>query len=313
MKDNVYHFNPEKYKKKDSNKKYRKYLLYLVLLFIIIFIIFYLFFRSPEMVEVKYGEVTDGFETSALLIREEEIITSPASGEVTVLHEEGKRLHHGSEVIKINKDGREILLYNHSSGLISYNVDGLEYLTANEVNKFTPEKFNELERDFRQIESGHWVEKGQPVFRLVDNYSIYAMIKTSPREASRYREGEIIFVRAGYLEEDMTEGRIIDIQNFSQSALITMKLDRFIDAWLSSRWANIEFIKNIHSGLIVPREAVFNRPEGRGVLVVDSQGEFSFERVKIIRETSDGMVVEGLEIGDMVIVNPEDVNFGQEG
>ncbi|MFW5995714.1 MAG: HlyD family efflux transporter periplasmic adaptor subunit [Halanaerobiaceae bacterium] len=307
MKDNIYYL---------KNSRYKKLIIKwaLIIFFILVvlsFFLYYIFFRTPRVTEVRHGEFVDGFSTRALLVRNEEVVETPQAGELTLLRKEGERLHSGQRVASLSSRGEDVYMFNRRPGLISFSIDGLEELSPEKAKDLSPEEFESFDRNFRQRVDGDYIGKGQPVFRIIDNNLFYVVVETARKEADRYRVNEEVFVTSRDLE-GRVEGRIRNISVSSEQALIIVELKRFIDKWLSSRWVQIEFIKNIHSGFVIPRGAVFNQPEGRGVLVRDSHGNLSFKRVEIQRENREEALVEGVDIGDEVVVNPETVDYGRE-
>ncbi len=312
MKDNVVYYNDKKkYIGKLRLKKRLKKILLLFLILLFIFLLYILFFYNrPEIIEARYGEIIDGFNTEAIIIRDETKYIAGDSGIINLFQNEGKRLSSGEKVLEINGS----LVFNHHPGLISYTIDGLENnLHPSEINNYRPEDFKNINYNIKRISSSQYVNTGDPLYKIINNNYLYLMFLVNKEEADRYRLNEIIFVEDDSINTGHIRGRVINITSEGDLALMTVSLNRFIDQWLDKRQVDIKFIKNIYRGIVIPRSAVFNQPAGRGVLVIDDSGRYQFKRINISNSTADYVIVTNLNVGERVIANPESVNFGQEG
>ena len=89
-------------------------------------------------------------------------------------------------------------------------------------------------------------------------------------------------------------------------------MDQFVPKWTNRRRIDLNIIKNIYRGIKIPRKAVFNQPSGRGVLKVSGYNKFEFQEITILNGNEKYVIVEGLEIGEEIITNPEDFSYGRE-
>ncbi len=307
--DNVYNLNNNNTYKADrkSNK-----LLYIIPIIIILIIVYLLFVRNKSIViRAEYGEVVDGFSSKSLIIRDEKIYYSPYSGTVKLKQEEGDRIGVGFPVISIINTEEKKTLYNHESGIISYSTDSLEEsLSLSKIENISVKEFDNLKRNFSFNMSGGSVTRGQPVYRIINNYRFYMILKTSAKEAKRYRYNELIFINSENVEGKMIKAYIKKKIIEKEEALLILELERYVREWSSVRWVEIDFIKNIYRGIVIPRNAVFTRPEGKGVLIKLNKKDFVFKKIKVINGNDEELVVSGLNIGDWVVINPEAINFG---
>ncbi len=317
-KDNIYYLAQRKYQerpyhKKEFKQKWQGKNRFLLIFTIVISMLslialYYLFHNQKILVLARYDEVVDGFKTEGLLVRDEVVYYSPLSGFVKLKQSEGERVSYGQGIIDINNT----TLYNNRPGIVSYAVDKLEErLTPGILNKISIEDYNRFKRDFSHLVDGEYLTKGQAVFRIVRTDKLYLLVKTEAEEANRYRINEKVFIRPIDLNKGLIDGRIIGTRIGENEGLLIISLNLFISEWLNMRHIDIEFIKNIYRGIIIPTSAVFTQPEGQGVLVYNSDGSYTFKKVKIIEEADNKVVVEGVEIGDSIIANPEAVDYGR--
>lgn len=313
MANKIYNLDRKRYKRK-KNKRLKKYI-YLCLILVVIIGGYYIVKNHQlQIAKARYGQIVDSFQTRGLIIRDEAVFLAPKSGHVVTKQKEGDRVNQGQKIIDIQSSGDDLMLYSQKPGIVSYASDGLEnQLEPTRLDEINIKDFNSLDRNYSQLMSGNFIEKRQPSYRIVNNYQLYIMFEASVKESDRYHHNEIVFVRSQKINTGLIKARIQRIKIEGDRALMTVKLNRFVDQWLNIRWVEVEIIKDIYRGIIIPRKAVFTQPEGKGVLLFLSGRKFKFKKVKIEEGTPEKVVVTGLEIGADVVVNPEDYNYGVGG
>ncbi len=299
-------------KKRSNTRQDNKISLYLILLVGIVFIplfLYLVFFHSrTEIIEARPGKLVDGFESRALLVREEEVFEAPQEGRISLQVDEGVRVKKGQEVLKID-DSR---VYSQLPGIISYARDGMEdLLNPGNIENISPKDFNKIEGDFFQLSRNSQVQTGDFLYRITDNYHLYLVFLIDRDEALRYREGEVVFIEKISGESDLNRSAVESINLFGRQAMISVKMNNFVREWLNMRWVEVKFIKNIHRGIVIPHRAVFNSPEGKGLLVVDRSGNINFREVEIEIRAENNLIVNNLNIGERIIANPESVDYGR--
>ncbi|MFW6281611.1 MAG: HlyD family efflux transporter periplasmic adaptor subunit [bacterium] len=312
MKDNIYylaqrkeHYNKYREAEKRGNKNYL-----LLLLIILIFILSYLYLINYQVLlyTAHYGEVVDGFQSRGLVLRNETVYSSNISGIIELRSAEGDRVSSGTEILKIN----EHLIYNNHPGIISYANDGLEeILNPYNISNINLEKYNSIKRNFKQNTNGDYIQKGQAAYRIVNNNELYIIIQCSQKEINRYLTNERVFIQSD-INGNLIRARVYDKYINGDKGLMTLKLDNFIEEWINLRWVEFKFIKNIYKGIKVPRGSVFRSSEGQGVLVYRN-GNYSFRNINIINGNTEEVIVKGIHIGEQIVVNPEELNYGRGG
>ena len=311
MVDHNNYFSSKQYKRRGYRKNKVMVLLISLALILVLLLLYYrLFFNKANIILAHYDQVIDGFEVQGLVIREERVRYSPYSGYIVLRKKEGERVDYGNEVIKIDDQ----LLYNYRPGVISYSSDGLEeVLQPDRLAEMTINDYKQARRNFKQLVNGNYLKKGQAAFRIIDNYQMYVVIETEASEAKRYRINETVFFQSDQYAHGLIDGRVAHKIVTGDQGLIIVALNMFIKEWLSLRWLDLKFIKNIYRGIVIPRKAIFTQPEGEGVLIYQPDGTHTFREVRIINGNAEEVVVDGVEVGESVIENPAAVNFGREG
>ena len=309
---------------KNKSNFFWKALLILLVFLVILFLVISQFADSrPRSEVVRFGEVVDRVESEALLIREERVFTSSAPGRVELARPEGERVSYGEKVAWLETAENRIAVYTELAGVISFARDGHEEdLRPGNIADLNFAKYQAVDPEYSHVIDGHELEEGSFLFRIVDNDHVYMAFPLPDKEVERFTPGENVFIRRSHTE-DLIPARITAINRESDSsagngdgsdkALLVIRVDRFKQRWLNQRQVEKTLIKNIYRGLVIPREAVFLTPEGRGVLVQDRDGSYRFTRVDVTGGNADKLVVEGLEIGQQIIANPESVDYGREG
>ncbi|MBF8437630.1 hypothetical protein I0Q91_11090 [Halanaerobiaceae bacterium Z-7014] len=291
----------------------KKWLL-LILIMMIIGVILGYYNQKPNFESALYGEVIDSVESRALVIRDEEVIYSNSNGTISLLFKEGERASYGQEVIEVNNDNFNKTFYSKKSGLISYGFDGLEEeFEIDNLNQYSVDKFRDLEPDFRHLTSGREINSGDPIYRIVNNNRVFFVFILENSKADNYKIREQVFLNESNTERNLTKGRVYNKISNSEMTALLIEVDKFKDDWLNRRHINFELISNIYRGLVIPRSAIFSTVQGRGVLVENNRGIIEFRNLKIIGGNSKELVVEGLNLGDRIIINPEVLNYGRGG
>ncbi|MFW6268465.1 MAG: HlyD family efflux transporter periplasmic adaptor subunit [Bacillota bacterium] len=286
----------------------KKYAVIISVIFLIIFFIIIFINRPAQLVTVQYGSLKDSFSTKALIVRDEKVIKSPWEGSAYPLQKEGKRITGGQKVTKIvENNGNENILYSREAGIISYAKDGLEdNLTPESLSKFGVDEFDSISRNYDYLTKGKELKSNSAAYRLINNNNLFLVIKSSTKETKRYNINEKVFIQRKQENNSLIEGKIVRKSSSNNGkSLLIIKLDQFVNNWLSNRWSEIEFIKNIHKGLIIPEQAIIEYNDELWVISKNFQDRDEVKNVDIIFKNNNEAIVNGLNAGDRVIINPD--------
>lgn len=289
----------------------KKWLIWLTMLIIIGFIYSY-YNQQPKIETVLYKEITDSIESEALIIRDEKVIDSNNHGKVDLTYQEGEKAAYGQEIIKINGENSTKIYYAVQSGLISYGFDGLEArFDFENLSQSNVSDFQDLEVAYNHLVDGKEINENEPVYRIINNKKVYFIFNLNSLEADKYSIGETVFLDEVNTNTRLIKAHVTNKIINSDEAVLFVEVNGFKDEWLNRRFINFELISNIYRGLVVPTNSLFNTAEGRGALVENSRGLIEFRSLEIIGGNSKEVVVEGLNLGDKVIINPEVMNYGR--
>jgi putative membrane fusion protein len=225
---------------------------------------------------------------------------------------EGDRLASGIKLAEIKSSNQLQKIFNKEAGIVSFAVDGLENkVNANDLKQINLSNFEELKGNYRHLLSGDRIKKEEPLYRIINNFKLYLIAEIPESQTDRFRINELIFLEQKNSDK-LIEAEIVDIRQNLDSTFFFIEVEQFIPRWINRRRIDLNIIKNIYRGIKIPRRAVFNQPSGRGVLKVSGYNKYEFQEVVIINGNDEYVIVSGLEIGEEVITNPEDFDYGRE-
>jgi putative membrane fusion protein len=286
----------------------------IIFILIIAFIIGIQIFGAArfETILASQGEVIDGFWSEVLIVRDEKVIEAPMAGRVELMVGEGDRLASGRKLLEINATNQKQKIFNHQAGIVSFAVDGLENrVNAANMNQINLNDFDDLKGNYKHLLSGDRVKKDEALYRIINNFKLFLIVKVPDSQADRFRNNELIFIEQRNSDK-LFEARIIDVRPNLEDTFFLIELEQFIPEWTNRRRIELNIIKNIYRGIKIPRKALFNQPSGRGVLKVSGYNKYEFQEVVILDGNDDQVIVSGLEIGEEIITNPEDFDYGRE-
>jgi len=302
----------------NKNRKFIswKYFVFIIIIVMGLILFFILKNDNIDTVTVNYQEIVSGFETEALVIRNEKVYHSPISGTLNILLDEGERASYGQKIAYIDNEEEIYNIYAKESGIISYAYDGLEdtlrfgNITPNVLNNF-----NQFERDYHQYVSGNKVKDGDKLYRNINNYFLYLLIKVDSNWENKFNNNEIVFIDHDPDRDysDLIESKIKKIYKQNEESYLLLDLKQYLKRWNNTRWVDIKLIKNIYNGLAVPNSAIFKTPSGTKILLYTFDHKIKSKNIEVIDSTDKWSIVNNLEVGDEVVVNPEKVNYGRDG
>jgi putative membrane fusion protein len=265
-----------------------------------------------ESILAAQGEVIDGFWSEVLIVRDETLIKSPLTGRVKLLAGEGDRLASGRELALIKSSDQQQKIYNRKAGIVSFAVDGLEAeVNLANLDQINLNNFNNLQGDYKHLLSGDKIKKDEALYRVINNFKLYLVVEVPEAQSERFNIGELIFLEERNAD-NLYEAKITNIRHNLDKIFFQIKVKQFIPQWINRRRIELNIIKNIYRGIKIPRKSVFSQLSGQGILKVTGYNKYEFQKVLILNGNEDFVIVSGLEIGEEIITNPEDFDYGRE-
>lgn len=171
----------------------------------------------------------------------------------------------------------------------------------------------------RMVDPGSLVMPGTPLF-VVEDTSHYQLQVTIPADAiaagsgAPIRQGSRARVVLDTIPGRAFDGRVAEIEagadpnSHTVQARISLPRDAAIRSGLFGRaW----FERGSHQGIVVPKGAIVERGQLRGVYVVDANGMAQWRVLTLGRVRAEGVeILSGLGAGERVVLNPGDRDLG---
>lgn len=255
-------------------------------------------------------EVGQTTSFDGVLIKDEKVVRSPANGRIHFTEPDGRRLEVGAKAAEVDLSaeqgagGSTVDVNTDSAGIFCTHLDGLESILSPETIDVLDLPRLEKIGD-KPVPEGTRVEKGQPIFKIIDNLSTVSIYGAIPKSAlpDDYMD------KPGWLQATW--------DNFAfkiKPANISDKGDRWEGSFLVSgypeqivHYRKVRLIVTTRQlkGLLVPHKAIVYRDGKPGVyLVVKKKAQWS--PVKIEGELNGRVAVsgEGFIEGARYVSNP---------
>jgi putative membrane fusion protein len=256
----------------------------------------------------EWSELSVTYKGQAIIMRNETVVTAPASGSVAWLVTEGTRVHIGSPVARISgavspeKEQGSVEVKSPAAGIVSCHLDGWEGILApanyQRMDLFT--LFNSVRP--KPLEAPpQEVQSGSPVFKIVDNLvDPYFLVKL---------DGQPVDLAIGSsvdLEWDSGgtgQGRVIGLQSRSGTCIAIVDVSQATGDAFSARALDVKLINKKCEGIVIPTQALVNQGSEQGVYTKTPLG-IKFVRVEVIGTLGDRVAVQGVQTGTDVVTNP---------
>ncbi len=260
---------------------------------------------STETLPLLMGELENIHQVEGVLIRDETVIISPATGELTLTVGEGERVRGGQKIAEVKtltggENGFSDITADITaprSGVVISKVDGLEgILSEEQVNilEVADKKF-----DAKAIEKANNIksQKGQPIIKVVDSLAPVTVCLQIPENFSQAKleKGKsITFV----WDNKYFSGIIDDIRINQNDPQVLLKVSNYPEAFYSIRRAQLGLLDNRISGFIVPVSSL-----------VEKDGRVGLKLVKKHQQKWVPVVIEGV-VNGQAAVSGEDLAAG---
>ncbi len=166
----------------------------------------------------------------------------------------------------------------------------------------------------RKAEVGTTVAPGTPIFQLVDLDQIWMAAWIDQAMVAQLREGQLarITLRSGR----EFQGKVVRINQEGDTVTreleVDVKFDQLPKPLLMGEEGQVEINLGQQRAPVVPLSAVLAKNRDKGVLVADN-GILHFRKVTLgLQDGARTAVTDGLQEGDLVVINPEGLQPGRK-
>ena len=324
-----------------KKKKKKPVILIYILVLIILYITIYVFPKISGALEptynITYGELRLSDTTTGYVVRKEKLYVTDHGGNTNYYIEEGDLLRKGSTVMAVegDTDGEISSRYEgvlesigskavktdtytvKSGGVVYYYADGLEgKLTPKTMLKKKKDFFEQLSQKNVVALNRETVNKGEPVFKIVDRTSWYLVCYIPKDHMDRYEEGKTISVE---LDDITLKTTVYAMKEEGDLCKIILTTDNFYGKFGELRVIdNVQLVTYDERGLLVENKSIVKEKGQEGVYVQDKVGNVSFVPVQVIKTDGERSLVSDtryydekgkehstVEIYDVVLRNPK--------
>ncbi len=207
------------------------------------------------------------------------------------------------EIIKIMERSNSIS-YSPKAGIISYELDGLEEIfTASRINDFEPKDYRIIDVNKIDLKLSKEVKYGDPVYKVVDNFTWYIMTEIEANTMDKLEEGKTIYIKINN-EDKRIISRIEKLVKEKDKYFIILKLTAYFHDYYMDRYLDIHIVRNTYEGLIIPNESIIEKDGLKGVYIKDISGIVKFRPVKILTSNDEHTIVsEGVGSNSLIEFN----------
>jgi len=192
-----------------------------------------------------------------------------------------------------------------------YFTDGLEGLFhSNNIEFLSVRQIEDIEANPRRINFGEKIEKGLPIFKIVDNYSWYFTVSMTSYQTDILRGKKSVNLKFAFAPREEVRAEVYNIKEEKEGYMVTFIIREHIQNFYIQRESEAEIIYNHYRGITVPLEAVVYKDDEPGVYFLE-KAAVRFHPVKVIRQIGEKILLEGLSPGQCIITNPGLYKEGQ--
>jgi len=238
-------------------------------------------------------EVGQATALEGLLIKEEKITRSPVNGKLHLVAQDGRRVGVGAKVVEIIVAGQDSIaekvdIFTTSAGIFCNHIDGLEnILLSDNIDVLDLQDLEKI--NGKQVCEGERAEKGQPIFKIIDNLSPIYFYGEFPKTAFDSVEKE--WLHATWENQPLLI-MPVELAEKGDSWVGYFQVSGYPEKIVHQRKARLSVTSKLLRGFLVPKNAVVNRGEEPGIyLVVKNKAQWT--PVKIEGELAGKVAVSG--------------------
>ena len=269
---------------------------------------------------VEQGVIEKKFATEAYVLRDEIVITAPATGRVNLLVEPGQKVHKDMPILEIHTSGgtslqagRPIVVQAPVSGVLSCIIDGGEELfNPREFANLDSEKIQSIKIKAIDNTQKDMVEKGSRYCKIINNLANVQLYLEFPLNlfTEPIKKGQLLELVFTRLDKRLS-APIIDLKGIGNTAQVLVNVPETWYSLFNVRIEPVEIILEKGNGILIPKKALVEKENGEIGVYWVRKGFVFWQEVDIISENNDRFLVNGLEPYTEIILNPSLVKEGQ--
>lgn len=193
----------------------------------------------------------------------------------------------------------ELLVNAPEAGMVSFNIDGFEnILTTDRIKSISSFQLQSIKSQVPEREIPPAAGINKPVLKIVDNFSWYLAVDIKNAELRTGKNYDIIIKKSPVNEK--IRAKLVDIHENNTVGIFLIEKD--LPEIMKFRRVNVEIIIQTATGNMVPLSAIVNVDGNEGVYLLEGRSKV-FRPVKIIADDGFNVIVEGLKLGDRILID----------
>lgn len=195
------------------------------------------------------------------------------------------------ELVKLSKEASDVI-NAPISGIVTYKIDGLENTyDYNDIEDYDIQKYNEIISKYDTATSSEFGIK------VVDNYSVYLLLKTKRDENEQYiAENNRYRIRITDFENTTYYSQLIKLTQDEEYNYCLFKISNEIDNIVDYRKLSCEVVWKTQSGMAIPTNAIYKDEEkGYDYVLMVYGAEYIRVPINIVASSDSIVIADNLE------------------
>lgn len=200
--------------------------------------------------------------------------------------------------------------YSTKAGIVSYKIDGYEdKYSINNLAKYNYSDFKNIENKQTVISHGANVKVRQPIFKIINNFEWYILIKIDNlKDIDSFEEGNIILLSGkdiigelrGYIERIGVEGN---------KGILLCRFNRDFYNYYDKRHIELDIIKNEYDTFKIKKRCIIEKDGMKGVYIKDISGIVKFRPIEIVSEDEEYAYISTGDKNSYITIGEGDEKF----
>lgn len=189
-------------------------------------------------------------------------------------------------------DIERTIIHAPATGAFTARIDGLEeMLMPSALENINAAYMKELDKLSAQAKTSETVQAGQPMGKIVNNFTWNVAVQVSKREAESLKVGDSIKIRFPDMGVETISAKITKITpEESGKVIVVANSNKYLETIYSTSRADVELIMDFYDGLRIPAKSIRMLDGTMGVYVIRSN-KARFVPVEMLYSGKDWVVV----------------------
>ncbi len=287
----------------------------IVILAVVMFILYIILYAFPALKAslqptyvIQYGEFLDRDKSIGYFSRYEIPYVAEVGGNTEYLLKENTLARTGSTVLQVSGEGgkpssklenmakaykknakytKDFKLENE--GLVSFFMDGNETrLSPDKLKNISYEKMTKLNQSDMEDMSRSQINKGEPVFKIVDRTKWYILTFLDKKRADEYEVGRKVTLE---INGDELDARVMYSKEEKGQLRVILETNTYYSKLAQLRVNEIGIVLNHMRGILVENRCITQKNAMDGVMRKTNTGRYEFVPINIIAKGDEYSVV----------------------